>query len=285
MSKTIVFGVGGAGCGVLNHMIKSEEWKGTTFVAVDSDMRTLNCCKVQSKVLLIGESVQDRGMNDHIRSVRRVARRCANEIAEYLEGMDVAFILAGMGCVTGAGVAPILAEVAREMGILTVGIAFLPFRFEGRKRFEAAQLSLKEFKRSVDSLLVVDNEELLKLVDELPKQAVQGIKGLVEQNFEETRSALSEAGSTVMGIGIEEGEKKVEAAIQTAMGFPLNVSAEEATRIIVNITTGPGISPEEVERAMENVREKMPSGARLTFGQVIDASVGDCVKVTLFSTL
>ena len=285
MSKSVIFGVGNAGCRTLNHILDSGQWKKITFFAVDTDRESLNSSKAHHKVFLSGKLRRHSGINGNSKVVRCAARQSMRDIDRYLVGVDTAFVVAGMGGVTGTGFAPVLAETAREMGILTVGIAFLPFRLEGQRRLKVAHIGVENFKRSVDSMFVVDNEELLKLVDEVPRQAIQGITDLIGQNFDEVRSALTGAGSTVMGIGFENGKERVEAAVQAAVNYPLDVplELEAASRVIVNITTGPGVKYDEVEHTMNTVSEKMKTDAKLVFGHIIDENVGDSVKVTLFS--
>ena len=282
MSKSVIFGVGNAGCRALDHMLDSGQWGKITFVAVDADRESLNSSKAHHKVFLSGKLRRHSGINGDSKEVRCAAWQSMCNIVRYLAGVDTAFIFAGMGGITGTGVAPVFAEIARAMGILTVGITFLPFHWEGQHRLKVANIGVESFKRRVDSLFVVDNEKLqefFKLADEVPLQAIQGITSLIRQNFDEVRSALTGAGSTVMGLGFENG---VESAVQAAVNYPL-APLEAASRVIVNITTGPGVKHDEVEHTMNTVLEKMKTDAKLVFGHIIDEDVGDSVKVTLFS--
>lgn len=180
---SVVLGIGNGGCRTLDYMIESGEYEGITFIAVDSDKESLNRSKARHKILLSWNPAWGKGINGNSKAVRRAAQRAVRDIAGYLEGADMAFIIAGMGGRTGTGLAPVLAETARKMGILTVGIVFLPFQFEGLTRLKAAHLGAEKFSRSVDSMLVVDNEKLWKLVDEVPRQVIQGITGLIGAEF------------------------------------------------------------------------------------------------------
>ena len=285
----VVLGIGNGGCRTLDYMIESGEYEGITFIAVDSDKESLNRSKARHKILLSWNPAWGKGINGNSKAVRRAAQRAVRDIAGYLEGADMAFIIPGMGGRTGTGLAPVLAETARKMGILTVGIAFLPFQFEGLTRLKAAHLGAEKFSRSVDSMLVVDNEKLWKLVNEVPRQDVQSVSellgkhGFVKTSFEDIRTMLRGASSTVMGLGVESGENRMENAIRSAIGFPFNIPVEGASRVVLCMTTGPNVRLVELERAEKSIREKMNPDARLAFGHVIDKNIGEEVKAVLFA--
>lgn len=299
--KTAVIGVGGAGCAVLDHIIQSGCGENIVFIAVDTDMKSLDRSRAHYKITLSTKSIWGRKVSSTLGTVRHAAKCSSGDIAECLADTKMAFIITGMGYVTGTAAAPVIAKNIRKTGVLTIGIAYMPFLCEGQSSEETGQLGLDNFKESVDSLFVVENEHLIdladetlpfsdayKMSDEVSRQAVLGLtsllnkRGFIERRFEELQDALRGAGTVMMSLGVGEGEERAKIAVRDAIA---PIPFEGAKHIIAVMTTGPGVRLQEVMYVADSIKKGMPSSVQLLFGHVIDDEDTNLnVKVTLFVT-
>ena len=257
----IVFGVGGGGGNALNHIIESGV-QGVDFVAANTDAKALNLNKAQNKIILGEKLTRGLGAGANPQVGTDAAKESMDRIKEYITGADMLFVTAGMGGGTGTGAAPVIAEAAKEMGILVVGVVTLPFSFEMQKRLKTAQGGIEHLRKNVDALLVVENDRLLqladdklrivdayKMVDEVLRQAVQRVTdlitkpGFINLDFADIKTVMSNAGSAIMGIGVGEGESRAELAAKAAIKSPLmSIPMEGARGILLNVTTGPDVT-------------------------------------------
>src|SRR3954468_10652663 len=298
-----VVGVGGGGSNAVNRMVDAG-LKGVEFLAVNTDAQALLMCDADVKLHIGAQATRGLGAGANPEVGTAAARESRDEIKEALKGADMVFVTAGEGGGTGTGGAPVVAEVARELGALTVGVVTRPFAFEGRRRAEQAQLGISELQDNVDTLIVIPNDKLLEVVapetsvvdsfrmaDDVPRQGVQGITdlitvpGLVNLDFADVRTIMRDAGSALMGIGEAEGPNRaVEAARQAVSSPLLEASIEGATGILLNITGGPDMGLFEVNEAAEVVTSAADPNANIIFGAVIDQGVKDEVRVTVIAT-
>lgn len=302
-AKIKVIGVGGAGNNAVNTMVDHNMDK-VEFVAINTDNQALHNSKAQTK-LRIGEKITKglgAGANPEIGE--KAAEENREEIAQVIKGADMVFIAAGMGGGTGTGAAPVVASVAKEMGILTVGVVTKPFAFEGMKRSNAAKKGVENLKEFVDALIVIPNDKLLSLVDksttlkdsfriadDVLRQGVQGISdvivvpGLINCDFADVKTIMKNTGYAHMGSGHASGENKAEEAARAAISSPLlETSIDGAKGVLVNITGGPNMSLIEASQAASLVQEHVDPDANLIFGAVIDESMKDEIKVTVIAT-
>ncbi|TMM06349.1 MAG: cell division protein FtsZ [Actinobacteria bacterium] len=298
-----VVGVGGGGTNAVNRMVDAR-LTGVEFIAVNTDAQALMMSDADMK-LHIG-SAATRGLGAGADPVvgRAAAQESRDELKEALKGADMVFVTAGEGGGTGTGGAPIVAELARELGALTVGVVTKPFAFEGRKRAQQAEVGIEDLRDRVDTLIVIENDRLLQVVekktsvvdafrmaDDILRQGVQGITdlitvpGLVNLDFADVRTIMREAGSALMGIGVASGENRAAEAARAAVSSPLlETSIEGATGILLNITGGAEIGLFEVNEAAEVVTSAADQNANVIFGAVIDDASGDEVRVTVIAT-
>ncbi|GJX02198.1 cell division protein FtsZ homolog 2-2, chloroplastic-like protein [Tanacetum coccineum] len=304
-AKIKVIGVGGGGSNAVNRMIESE-MKGVEFWIVNTDVQALKMSPVfQEQRLQIGQELTrglgaggnpDVGMN--------AAKESRESIEEAVYGSDMVFVTAGMGGGTGTGAAPIIAGVAKSMGILTVGIVTTPFSFEGRRRAVQAQEGIASLRENVDTLIVIPNDKLLtavspstpvteafNLADDILRQGVRGISdiitipGLVNVDFADVRAIMENAGSSLMGIGTATGKTRARDAALNAIQSPLlDIGIERATGIVWNITGGSDLTLFEVNAAAEVIYDLVDPSANLIFGSVIDPSISGQVSITLIAT-
>ncbi len=302
-AKIKVIGVGGAGNNAVNTMVDHNMDK-VEFIAINTDNQALHNSKAQTK-LRIGEKITKglgAGANPEIGE--KAAEENREEIAQVIKGADMVFIAAGMGGGTGTGAAPVVASVAKEMGILTVGVVTKPFAFEGMKRSNAAKKGVENLKEFVDALIVIPNDKLLSLVDksttlkdsfriadDVLRQGVQGISdvivvpGLINCDFADVKTIMKNTGYAHMGSGMASGENKAEEAARSAISSPLlETSIDGAKGVLVNITGGPNMSLIEASQAASLVQEHVDPDANLIFGAVIDESMKDEIKVTVIAT-
>jgi cell division protein FtsZ len=299
----IVFGVGGGGGNALNHIIESGV-QGVDFVAANTDAKALNLNMAPNKIILGEKLTRGLGAGANPQVGSDAAKESMDRIKEYITGADMLFVTAGMGGGTGTGAAPIIAEAAKEMGILVVGVVTLPFGFEMPKRMKTAQGGIEHLRKNVDALLVVENDRLLgladdklrivdayKMVDEVLRQAVQGVTdlitkpGFINLDFADIKTVMSNAGSAIMGIGVGEGESRAELAAKAAIKSPLmSTPMDGAKGILLNVTTGPDVTLMEMTRAAEVIKETADPEANVIWGHVIDEEVGESVHVTLIAT-
>ncbi len=301
--KIVVFGVGGGGGNALNHIIESEV-QGVDFVAANTDARALDANQAPNKIILGETLTRGLGAGANPKVGADAAKESLERIKEYISGADMLFVTAGMGGGTGTGAAPVIAETARDMQVLVVGVVTLPFGFEMRRRMKTALEGIEQLKKNVDALLVVENDKLLEMagdkmrlvdaykkVDEVLRQAVQGVtdlitkSGFVNLDFADIKAILTNAGMAIMGMGEGEGENRAETAARNAIASPLmSVPLEGATGILMNVTTGTEITLREMYDAAKIIEETADQDAQVIWGHVIDESLGEKVHVTLIAT-
>lgn len=299
-----VIGVGGGGGNAIEHMVK-HSIEGVEFIAINTDAQVLRS-SAANVTLQIGSGVTKglgAGANPNIG--RQAAEEDAETIRQSLEGADMVFITAGMGGGTGTGAAPEVAKIAKEMGILTVAVVTKPFPFEGRKRTEFAEQGIAELSKYVDSLITIPNEKLLKVLpkgtpllqafsaaNDILRGAVQGIAelitrpGLINVDFADVRTVMSEMGTAMMGNGCASGEDRAEEAAEIAIASPLleDIDLSGARGILVNITAGPSFSIDEFETVGNAVKAFASENATVVIGTVIDMDMTDELRVTVVAT-
>ncbi|MEB3230271.1 MAG: cell division protein FtsZ [Leptolyngbyaceae bacterium] len=303
VAKIKVIGVGGGGCNAVNRMIVSDV-AGVEFWAINTDAQALtnanarNCLQVGQKI------TRGLGAGGNPAIGQKAAEESRDEIAAALDGSDLVFITAGMGGGTGTGGAPIVAEVAKEVGALTVGVVTRPFTFEGRRRTSQADEGIAAFQSRVDTLIVIPNNKLLSVIseqtpvqeafqvaDDILRQGVQGISdiitipGLVNVDFADVRAVMADAGSALMGIGLGSGKSRATEAAVMAISSPLLESSIDGARgVVFNITGGTDLTLHEVNAAAEIIYEAVDPGANIIFGAVIDDRLQGEVRITVIAT-
>lgn len=298
-----VVGVGGGGNNAVNRMIESG-LKGVEFISVNTDKQALFTSKAEHK-LQVGEKLTrglGAGANPEIG--KKAAEESREDVAQLLQGADMVFITSGMGGGTGTGAAPIVAEIAKEMGILTVGVVTKPFTFEGRRRMIHAEQGIQELKNRVDTLVTIPNDRLLqviekkttmleafKIADDVLMQGVQGISdliavpGLVNLDFADVKTIMSQQGLAHMGIGKASGENRAAEAAKQAIQSPLlETSIAGAKGVLLNITGGANLGLLEVNEAAELVAEAADQDANIIFGAVINEDFKDEIRITVIAT-
>ncbi len=298
-----VVGVGGGGTNAVNRMVDAG-LTGVEFIAVNTDAQALMMSDADMKLHIGSAATRGLGAGADPAVGQSAAQESRDELKESLKGADMVFVTAGEGGGTGTGAAPIVAELARELGALTVGVVTKPFAFEGRKRSQQSELGIENLRDRVDTLIVIENDRLLQVVekktsvvdafrmaDDILRQGVQGITdlitvpGLVNLDFADVRTIMREAGSALMGIGTASGENRAAEAARAAVSSPLlETTIEGATGILLNITGGAQIGLFEVNEAAEVVTSAADQNANVIFGAVIDDAMGDSVRVTVIAT-
>lgn len=299
-----VIGVGGAGCNAVNTMIESALSR-VEFIAANTDVQALGRSHAAFKIQLGPERTKGLGAGAKPEVGREAALESRDQIRDMLEGSEMIFVTAGMGGGTGTGAAPVVAGVARELGILTVGVVTKPFQYEGHRRMSHAETGLNELKKHVDTLLVIPNQRLLaivdkttplleafKVADDVLRQAIQGIAdvitttGHVNVDFADVRTVMTYTGRAVMGMGVARGTNRSVEAAQKAISSPLleDGSIEGARGVLLNITGGPNMSLHEVDEAASIIREAADPQANIIVGQVINQEMGDDLVVTVIAT-
>ena len=298
-----VIGIGGGGSNAVNRMIEAG-LRGVDFIAVNTDAQALYLAKANVKVQIGEKLTKGLGAGANPEIGRQAAEESREEIQQILKGADMVFVTAGMGGGTGTGAAPIIAEVAKELGSLTVGVVTKPFSFEGKKRFTQADEGIEILKDKVDTLIIIPNDRLLQVVekrtpiveafriaDDVLRQGVQGISdliavpGLINLDFADVKTIMLETGSALMGIGVGNGENRTMDAAKTAISSPLlETSIEGARGVLLNITGGSDLGLFEVNEAADIVAEAADPDANIIFGAVIDESLQDEVRVTVIAT-
>jgi cell division protein FtsZ len=303
-AKIKVIGIGGGGGNAISTMIQSR-LEGVDFVAANTDLQALETNQAAIKIPLGHKLTKGLGAGANPDIGRSAAMEDRDHIAEVLEGADMVFVTAGMGGGTGTGAAPIIAEVARELGALTVGVVTKPFPFEGKKRRRQAEEGILNLARAVDTLITIPNERLLSVAgqkttmldafrkaDDVLLNAVQGISdlitipGLINVDFADVKTIMSNMGRALMGTGRAVGERRALEAAQQAISSPLleDVSITGATGILINITGGPDLTLFEVNEASSLIQEAAHDEANIIFGSVIDPSIVDEVRITVIAT-
>jgi len=298
-----VIGVGGGGGNAINRMIENDV-KGVVFVAMNTDAQVLKVSKADTRVQLGKYLTRGLGAGAKSEIGRKAAVESIDEIEEVLRDADMVFITAGMGGGTGTGAAPIIAQKAKEMGCLTIGIVTKPFAFEGPARMQAAIYGLEELKPHVDTLIVIPNERLLAISgpttqlldafresDNVLRQGVQGIAeiiaipGLINVDFADVRTVMENKGTALMGIGIASGEDRaIEAARKAIHSKLLEVSIDGATDAIVNITSGTNITLFETEQALSEIRNSTDRDLNIIYGTTVNQDLDDELIVTVIAT-
>jgi cell division protein FtsZ len=298
-----VVGVGGGGTNAVNRMVDAG-LSGVEFIAVNTDAQALMMCDADVKIHIGSQATRGLGAGADPAVGQAAAQESRDELKEALKGADMIFVTAGEGGGTGTGGAPIVAELGRELGALTVGVVTRPFAFEGRRRAQQAEQGIESLRDRVDTLIVIENDRLLQVVekktsvmdafrmaDDVLRQGVQGITdlitvpGLVNLDFADVRTIMRDAGSALMGIGAASGENRAAEAARIAVSSPLlESSIEGATGILLNFTGGPEVGLFEVNEAAEVVTGAADASANIIFGAVIDEAMGDEVRVTVIAT-
>lgn len=302
-AKIKVIGVGGGGNNAVNRMI-DHGVRGVDFIAMNTDRQSLHASKAEFK-LQIGEKITKglgAGANPEIGA--KAAEENRNEITEMIKGSDMIFITAGMGGGTGTGAAPVVAEIAKEMGILTVGVVTKPFTFEGRKRLLQAESGIENLKVKVDTLVTIPNDRLLQIADkkttmadafvmadEILKQGIQGISdlisipNLINLDFADVQTIMYDKGIAHMGIGQAGGDNRATEAAKQAIKSPLlETSIEGAKSVLLNITGGSDLGIFEVNEAADLIRQSVDQDANIIFGAGIDDNLNDEIKITVIAT-
>ena len=303
IAKIKVIGVGGGGCNAVNRMIESGV-KGVEFIVANTDLQVLNVSLAEKKLQIGKDITNGLGAGANPEVGREAAQESKNEITEALKGADMVFVTCGMGGGTGTGAAPVIAEIAQNLGALTVGIVTKPFRFEGKRRMEQAILGIDELKKHVDTLIVIPNDRLrdiidkstpmvdaFKEVDNVLHRGVQSISdliavsGLVNLDFADVKAVMEKRGNALIGIGLGVGDNRaIEAAKQAVSSPLLETSISGATDAIINVTGGNSLTLFEAEDAAEIVRQSANTDINIIFGAVINENLNDEVIVTVIAT-
>ena len=298
-----VIGVGGGGNNVVNRMVRSGT-RGVDFVAVNTDKQALNVSSATYKIQIGEKLTHGQGAGSDPEVGRKSAEESRAQISKALEDTDMVFITAGMGGGTGTGGAPIVAEIAREQGILTVGVVTKPFGFEGRRRMQQAEKGIEELQGKVDSLVIIPNERLkhatdqkitfanaFEIADDVLRQAVQSISdlirdtGFINLDFADVTAIMKNAGMAHMGVGRAAGKGKAEEAARMAISSPLlETSIHGARGVLINVTGSMDIGLEEVEQAASLVQDAVQPDALTIFGATFDESMDDEIRVTVIAT-
>lgn len=298
-----VIGVGGGGNNAVNRMIEHGV-QGVEFIAVNTDAQALNLSSAEVKLQIGAKLTRGLGAGANPEVGKKAAEESKEQIEEALRGADMVFVTAGMGGGTGTGAAPVIAQVAKDLGALTVGVVTRPFTFEGRKRSTQAIGGITSMKESVDTLIVIPNDKLLEIVDKntpmleafreadnVLRQGVQGISdliatpGLINLDFADVKTIMSNKGSALMGIGMSTGENRAAEAAKKAISSPLlETSIDGAKGVIMNITGGSNLSLFEVQEAADIVASASDDDVNMIFGSVINDNLKDEIIVTVIAT-
>lgn len=298
-----VIGVGGGGNNAVNRMIEHGV-QGVEFISVNTDAQALNLSKAEVKMQIGAKLTRGLGAGANPEVGKKAAEESKEQIEEVLRGADMVFVTAGMGGGTGTGAAPVIAQIARDLGALTVGVVTRPFTFEGRKRSNQAAGGIGSMKEAVDTLIVIPNDRLLEIVDKstpmleafreadnVLRQGVQGISdliavpGLINLDFADVKTIMSSKGSALMGIGVAAGENRAAEAAKKAISSPLlETSIDGAQGVLMNITGGTNLSLYEVQEAADIVASASDQEVNMIFGSVINDNLKDEIIVTVIAT-
>jgi cell division protein FtsZ len=297
-------GVGGGGTNAVNSMILQSEVKGVDFISVNTDAQALLLCQSPTK-LQIGENLtKGLGSGGNPEIGRQAAEESYEKIKDIIEGSDMIFLTAGMGGGTGTGATPIIAKAAKEVGALTVAVVTKPFSFEGTRRMVTAEDGIETLRDKVDTLIVIPNQRILDVVDKkmslieafrvadsVLSQGVQGISdiitvpGLINVDFADVKTIMSNSGSALMGMGTGVGENRAQTAARSAIASPLlEISMEGARGLLLNITGGADLTMSEVDEAAKIIAQSADPDANIIFGATIDESMHDQIKITVIAT-
>ena len=302
-AKIKVVGVGGGGNNAVNRMIDAGV-KGVEFLVFNTDRQALKNSNAETKIQLGEKITKGLGAGANPEIGEQAAEESLDEIREALDGADMVFITAGMGGGTGTGAAPVIADVAKELGLLTVGVVTKPFTFEGRKRAKSAEIGINSLKGKVDTLVIIPNDRLLsisdkktsfsqafEMADDILKQGIQGISdlisvpNLINLDFADVKTIMYDKGVAHMGIGRASGDERATEAARLAINSPLlETSIEGAKSVLLNITAGSDLGIFEVNEAADLIRDCVSEDANIIFGAGIDESLKDEVKITVIAT-
>jgi cell division protein FtsZ len=302
-AKIKVVGVGGGGCNAVDRMI-DEGLQGVEFIAINTDAQALMLSKATTRVRVGEKITRGLGSGGNPEIGRKAAEESAEELYEVLKGSDMVFITAGMGGGTGTGGASIVAQIAKEVGALTIGVVTRPFTFEGARRIQSAESGISKFKEQADTLIVIPNDRLLQIVDkranlqsafrmadDVLRQGVQGISelitvpGLINLDFADVRTIMSEGGAALMAVGTAKGEDAARNAAEQAISSQLlDITIDGARGILFNVTGGPDLTLFDVNQAAAIIKETAHPDVNLIFGAVIDPSMKDSVRITVIAT-
>jgi cell division protein FtsZ len=298
-----VIGCGGGGNNAVNRMIAAG-LRGVEFIAINTDKQALFLSKANTKIQIGDKLTKGLGAGANPDVGEKAATESKDEIAQAIKGADLVFVTAGMGGGTGTGAAPVVAQIARDLGILTVGVVTKPFMFEGRKRMQYAERGVENLKATVDTLVTIPNDRLLqvaekktsivdafKIADDILRQGVQGISdliavpGLINLDFADVRTIMLNTGIAHMGVGRASGDNKAEEAAKQAIHSPLlETTIEGAKAVLINVTGGPDLGLFEVNTAAEMIQKSADPDANIIIGAVIDENLKDEMLITVIAT-
>jgi cell division protein FtsZ len=298
-----VVGVGGGGCNAVDRMIE-EGLQGVDFIAINTDAQALTLSKAKTRVRIGDKLTRGLGSGGDPEMGRKAAEESAEDIYNVLKGADMVFVTAGIGGGTGTGAAPIVSQVSKEIGALTIGVVTRPFTFEGARRLKSAEIGIANLKEQADTLIVIPNDRLLQIVDkraslqdafrvadDVLRQGIQGISelitvpGLINLDFADVRTIMSEGGAALMAVGHSSGDERArEAAEQAISSELLDITIDGARGILFNVTGGPSLTLFEVNQAAAIIKETAHPDVNLIFGAVISPDMGDELRVTVIAT-
>jgi cell division protein FtsZ len=298
-----VVGVGGGGCNAVNRMIM-EGLQGVEFIAVNTDAQALLLAKAPVKVRIGDKLTRGLGAGGNPEVGRKSAEETAEDLYAVLKGADMVFVTAGLGGGTGTGAAPIVAQIAKECGALTIGVVTRPFTFEGGRRMQSAEAGMDMLKEHADTLIVIPNDRLLQIVDkkatlsdafrmadDVLRQGIQGISelitvpGLINLDFADVKAIMSEGGAALMAVGHAEGDDRARLAADQAISSQLlDITIDGARGVLFNVTGGPNMTLFEVNQAAAIIRETAHPDVNMIFGAVIDPNMGDEIRITVIAT-
>ena len=298
-----VVGIGGGGCNAVNRMI-AEGLQGIEFISINTDAQALLKSQAQTRVRIGDKSTRGLGAGGDPKIGQAAAEESAEELYEVLKGADMVFVTAGLGGGTGTGAAPVVAQIAKEIGALTIGVVTRPFSFEGAHRSRSAEQGAMRLKEHADTLIVIPNDRLLQIVtknvglndafrmaDDVLRQGIQGISelitipGLINLDFADVRAIMSEGGAALMAVGQASGEDRAKIAAEQAISSQLlDVTINGARGILFNVTGGSNLSLYEVNQAAAIIKETASPDVNLIFGAVVDENMGDNIRITVIAT-
>jgi cell division protein FtsZ len=298
-----VVGVGGGGTNAVNRMI-DEGIQGVEFIAINTDAQALMLAKAPTRVRIGNKLTRGLGAGGDPEVGRKSAEESAEDLYNVMKGADMVFVTAGMGGGTGTGAAPIVAQIARDVGALTIGVVTRPFTFEGNKRMQACEVGMTKLKEHADTLIVIPNDRLLQIMDkraslqdsfrmadDVLRQGIQGISelitvpGLINLDFADVRTIMREGGAALMSVGNASGEDRARVAAEQAISSQLlDITIDGARGVLFNVTGGPSLTLFEVNQAAAIIRETAHPDVNLIFGAVIDPEMGEEIRITVIAT-
>ena len=298
-----VIGVGGGGSNAVNRMI-DEGIQGVEFIVANTDAQALKHAQASTRVRLGDKLTRGLGAGGDPEVGRKAAEESADELYKVMQGADMVFVTAGMGGGTGTGAAPVVAQIAKESGALTIGVVTRPFTFEGGRRLSSAELGIGKFKEHADTLIAIPNDRLLqiadkraslqdafRLADDVLHQGIQGISelitipGLINLDFADVRAIMSEGGAALMAVGTGTGDERAKKAAEDAISSKLlDITIDGARGVLFNVTGGPNMTLFEVNQAAAIIRETAHPDVNMIFGAVIDPNLGDDIRITVIAT-